>query len=883
MNKNREINRIKEIIKKWNQELINKLNKNENEKLEVYFIPEEWKSEGGRDLKKKLINFKNEENISKDNGDNVIPDSEFFVMGKEIFIKNLLDLKNNLISSDAEFIENKLIVDLGEDNYYFYYLNKNNDLCEGYIQSLIRGKDEEFINQFKNFTVDKFIIFIIKENKPVIKDNKVIYNLNKYKIVFKNDKELINSIEIDNNNNEKQNINRSNKIWGSSQRNGEKQKLVNNDDNEEDKKNKDLIIRCIIYYYFTIVDVNDLKSEKDKKEYNFILVDSEWIKIFREEYNYNFYEKEIKKNKIDNENYLQYLNVFKHIKTDKIKPIPSLNEIKINSMKREYTIYDNYELINPEAYELLIEYFGKEKNHKKIELYAIFFEYKYYLIKYNSKIFELIKVQNESERFLLIGKNNIDSLKEDILNNGFIKWIKNNGIIEYKVASLEITNGVMLHYLPKKINENEEDNYPENNRQPKKRNRSGKKLFSQSFENDEDEEYEENKRKKKRVGNQEEENLPYKSKTLKKNISRNSYSAQKNNRFRNQLFTYNNETYFPPIEPNGLVGLENVGATCYMNSTLQCFSNVKSLRNYFFKHKSKIKGKKLSSALLQVFENLWENSNISYFAPNKFKHVISEMNSLFEGVQANDAKDLILFILENVHNELNEINHNIEDNKQEMNCLDYNSVFKSFQIFFEKNYNSVISNTFYGMNNSMMTCCNCNRTIHNVQCFNILIFPLEEVRKYKGYDQNVVNIYDCFDYNQKQDFMTGENQISCNLCQRLSNSINQTKIIISPNVLIINLNRGRGLMYDVKLNFPEYLELKNYIYYPESPHYYELIGVICHLGTSDMSGHFISFCKNSENAKWYKFNDAIITDSNIAEALSFGVPYVLFYNYIQCG
>ena len=868
---------IKGNIEKWNKELRNKIKENNNEKLEVIFLPEEWKDQNNKELNNIFYNFEDTK-ISNDNGKTIIPDSEFFVMRREIFEE--LDNRIEFIATEAEFKENKLLVDLGDNNYYFYYINSSNYLCEGYIQSPKRGKDEEILDKFKGLSPEKFRMFILKETKPDIIDNKIIYNFNKYKIVFKNDQELIKTIKVDNNK-ENQNANRSNKIWGSTQRKRGKQN-INNEDNEEDKENKDLIIRCIIYYYFSKDDINYyIDHEKKITEENFILIDSEWIKIFKEEYNYNYYEKTIKNNKIDDKNYLKYLEVFKDIKTDKIKPIPSLNEIKINSMNREYKIYDNYELINPEAYELLIKYFGKEKNHKKIELNAIFFEYNYYLIKYNSKVFELIKVQNESERFLLIGKNDIDS--EDIFNNGFIKWLKNYGVTEYKVASLEISNGVMLHYLPKKINENEEDNYPENNRHPKKRNRSGKKPMFQNFENDEDEEYEENKRKKKRVGNQEEENLPYKSKTLKNNISRNSYSAKKNNSFRNQLFTYNNETYFPPIEPNGLVGLENVGATCYMNSTLQCFSNVKSLRNYFFKHKSKIKGKKLSSALLQVFENLWENSNISYFAPNKFKHVISEMNSLFEGVQANDAKDLILFILENVHNELNEINHNIEDNKQEMNCLDYNSVFKSFQIFFEKNYNSVISNLFYGMNNSMMTCCNCNRTIHNVQCFNILIFPLEEVRKYKGYDQNVVNIYDCFDYNQKQDCMMGENKISCNLCHSFSNSINQTKIIISPNVLIINLNRGRGLMYDVKLNFPEYLELKNYIYYPESPHYYELIGVICHLGTSDMSGHFISFCKNSENANWYKFNDAFVTESNIAEALSFGVPYVLFYNYIQCG
>jgi len=314
---------------------------------------------------------------------------------------------------------------------------------------------------------------------------------------------------------------------------------------------------------------------------------------------------------------------------------------------------------------------------------------------------------------------------------------------------------------------------------------------------------------------------------------------------------------------------------------LQCFSNIKSLRNYFLKHKSKIKGKIFSSALLKFFENIWEKSNISYFAPNEIKDVIIEMNPLFYDIHDNNAKDLVLSILNNIHNELNEKNYNINDNNKKLNSFDYNSVFDNFKMFFAKNYNSIISNLFYGMSNSMMKCCSCNSTAHNIQCFNILSFPLEEVKKFKGYSQNVINIYDCFDFYQKQDFMMGENEINCNLCNRLSNAISQTKIIISPNILIINLDRGKGIKDNIKINFDEYLELKNYIYYPQSPHFYELIGIICNLDSFDMNKHFIAFCKNSENIKWYKFNDEIVEESNIIDALNCGVPYILFYNYIK--
>ena len=868
---------IKSAIKEWKNKLIDNLKSHRNRNIEVYFIPKYWENDTLANYNLSYFN----KNI-KNKNDLISSKSEFFIIEKEYF-KNIRDYsEKDLIKAEAKFENDKLIIDLGNDNFYFYYLNSKNNLCEGSIESKEIKKEKSIIEGFKFNPPHDFIYHCLNELKPEFKNNLVIYHINNFIFTYKNDEELINDLN-------KQKINNKG----------------NNEDNIKVNNEKDIkIIKCIIFYFFSEYKYKyfleqEIKYKNSKRitknDSNFILINKEWINLFKEKYNYKNYKKKIDDYKINEDNYLNNLQYFKDINSEIIEPIKSTKAININLMNKTFTIFQNYELITPETYNILVNCFGKEKNEKIIELNVINIDLSYILVKYNSKMIEIIKIKDESERFLIIGQYNLDdNILKELLDKGFKTWLKTNKITEYKNYSIEIIeNGKiigMLYYLPKlEFNKNNETSIKDEEQRIE-----DNKIKMQNFKDERKQKTEANKKEKEEtkgeiVDNNIEKDRFYSriNKMQEANEKENNQNIEADNnkvsRTKRKSKTIKYLECPLSLPPEGLVGLQNVGATCYMNAALQCFSNIERLRVYFLNHKSKIKKKenKLSSSLLTIFENLWEEPTVIYFVPQEFKDVISEMNPLFKGIQANDTKDLILFILETIHNELNEINNSINGNNNFANPLDYNSVFVNFSIFFRKNYNSIISNLFYGMNNSMMTCCTCQRAIHNVQCFNILIFPLEEVRKYKGYNQNIVSLNDCFDYNEKQEYMFGENQISCNYCNRMSNSLNQTKIIISPNVLIINLNRGRGLMYDIKLYFSEYIDIKKYIFYSASPHYYELVGVVSHLGSSDMSGHFIAFCKNSENCKWYKFNDAIVTESNIQEVLNFGVPYVLFYNYVK--
>ena len=47
-----------------------------------------------------------------------------------------------------------------------------------------------------------------------------------------------------------------------------------------------------------------------------------------------------------------------------------------------------------------------------------------------------------------------------------------------------------------------------------------------------------------------------------------------------------------------------------------------------------------------------------------------------------------------------------------------------------------------------------------------------------------------------------------------------------------------------------------------------------------MSGHFIAFCKNRIDKKWYKYDDAFVSLCQRSNEYQSGMPYILFYKVL---
>ena len=342
-----------------------------------------------------------------------------------------------------------------------------------------------------------------------------------------------------------------------------------------------------------------------------------------------------------------------------------------------------------------------------------------------------------------------------------------------------------------------------------------------------------------------------------------------------------------------LIGLNNIGATCYMNATLQCLSNTKKLTEYFLNTYKKDSNKIMTNEYYEVIKNLWDvDSAYKSYSPNSFKNVLSKENPLFAGIAANDSKDLINFLLERFHQELNVINQknniNNNDNFNQVEQTNEFAVLKEFLEEYSQKFNSPISHLFYGILETKSQCQGCNVIKYNFQVYNFLEFPLQQVNQYyfnlgkrplitnEGKNPDV-GLYECFEYNRKIDLMAGDNQMYCNICDKLCNNYYSTLLYSGPNYLIINLNRGKGAVYECRVNFPEQLNIFNFVSFKDGITVYELYAVICHLGPSSMEGHFVAYCKNRIDNQWYLYNDAFVTKCTRQFQYNDGMPYILFY------
>ena len=392
------------------------------------------------------------------------------------------------------------------------------------------------------------------------------------------------------------------------------------------------------------------------------------------------------------------------------------------------------------------------------------------------------------------------------------------------------------------------------------------------------------------------------------NFAKGVIMVTNNNLFKQDISKINNLDYLirslKNLDSHRLIGLQNIGATCYMNATIQCLVNIKELTNYllnannFSEILKNIKICELLGSYCQLLQKLCcDQYVINSYPPDDFKNILSIKNPLFEGIQANDSKDLIYFLLEDFNKELNNLNLKInknliqnsnddwiDDSKQSNREL----MFETFIKTYSSENNNIIPKLFFSLIENETICNGCNTRKYNYQIVFSLELSLEVIynKIYGNQNMNIgkktLDLLQCLPNYNETNYFTGENAMYCNICQKQQESIYHKRIHSLSPILIIILNRGKGNQFDCDVNFPDYLNFQQNVINPSINVSYKLIGVVTHFGTSDMGGHFIAYCKHRVLNEWYCYNDAAVSKlSDPKNEYKNGVPYILFYESEQ--
>ncbi|XP_049588435.1 ubiquitin carboxyl-terminal hydrolase 4 isoform X2 [Syngnathus scovelli] len=183
---------------------------------------------------------------------------------------------------------------------------------------------------------------------------------------------------------------------------------------------------------------------------------------------------------------------------------------------------------------------------------------------------------------------------------------------------------------------------------------------------------------------------------------------------------------------SGLCGLSNLGNTCFMNSALQCLSNVSPLTEYFLndQYEAEInRGNPLgmrgeiAEAYADLVKQMWL-SRSSSVAPRTFKTQVGRFAPQFSGYQQQDSQELLAFLLDGLHEDLNRVKkkpylaqRDAEGRPDEIVATE---AWKNHRL----RNDSIIVDILHGLFKSTLVCPECSKVSVTFDPFCYLTLPL---------------------------------------------------------------------------------------------------------------------------------------------------------------
>lgn len=336
---------------------------------------------------------------------------------------------------------------------------------------------------------------------------------------------------------------------------------------------------------------------------------------------------------------------------------------------------------------------------------------------------------------------------------------------------------------------------------------------------------------------------------------------------------------------HGLVGLRNIGNTCFMNAVLQCLSNTRALHPYILgsEYVGDVNSTQstMNGALITVFSELmqemWsdeddEPSRALTTAP--FKAEIQRFAPRFMGYQQQDAQEFLRYLLEGLHEDVNRVKERPKPILTDIgdHLSDNLKAMESWKRFLRRD-DSKFVDLFVGQLKSTLRCTVCGHESVTFDPIWDLSLPLPAAT-------GRVRLQTCFDLFTAEEVLDENEKPTCAKCEKRQKCTKSFTIHRFPRILVVHLKRfNPAERYRGKLNSVVELPLcgldLSHYSSGRTPCKYNLYGIANHSGTL-YSGHYTASCRHPYSGDWNQYNDSRVSELPISSVIT-KEAYVMFF------